>query len=147
MYLFPRYIERQKRSVVSIIFDEGKFREKVVQVIERFMAVYLGSFYDAVQRCARVGAGWTSMKQIILSTDHKWTNGILNQIIIDGNKSAECVNIVVVIFDITYATSFFASLRISAEGATYFLVSRLPHRDGCFFFASAMTSFRFAKIA
>ncbi len=59
----------------------------------------------------------------------------------------ESVNIDVVIFDITYATSFLTRLRISSEGTTYFLVARLPHRCGYFSFADSRIALRFEKIA
>lgn len=66
---------------------------------------------------------------------------------IEGDSIPESVNIVVVIFDMTYATSFLTRLRISAEAATYFLVTRLPHRCGYFSFAASKTALRSEKIA
>jgi len=58
------------------------------------------------------------------------------KVALEALREAECVNIVVVFFDINHATLSFAGFSISASETRYLFVSRLPHRSGYAFFAS-----------
>ncbi len=89
---FPVDIFRQKRPIVLRRLGKGQFCKQVTKIGIRLKPVGLGGFDQAEEGCAGIRSPGGSRKQPVLSAQHKWTNGVFSNIVVEFQKPGVDIN-------------------------------------------------------